>query len=352
MWKNKYVIGGAAIIVLMIANFFIHVWSDWGLITVKVKDAPIGQVIKSIEWQGWVTIYSNIDPQTKISMYVDHVTLPEAMETLALNAEAQWRLGFFVAPTASGVKEEIRSFKEGADRTDGTQIYSFPTPTDMFVGENTPVVDPRLQSWPGLPATPPPAPAPPPADANASDPNAPDPEAPPSSVQGYLRAFAERADIWIMAPSAWDPPVTAAPPASSSISSAVKSFVGRAHGSVAYALILRGREQRAPGGGGGRPRGGGGGFNMDLSAMEDRVQNVIGTLPPAARADAMTQFNQELQFQKEAAAAPPDQRRQMWRKHMMDRRLNNDNSWRLSPEKRAERMARVVSNRMTAQGKQ
>jgi hypothetical protein len=342
--NNKYVVAAALIAVLVIANFFVHIWSNWGLITVKVTDAPIGQVIKSIEWQGWVTIYSNIDPQTKISMYVDHVTLPEAMETLAVNAEAQWHLGFFAAPTASGVKEEIRSFQEGADRTDDSNVYSFPTPMDMFADEDTPVVDPRRQAWPGLPATPPPA-------SPTADGSAPDPEPAPSSVQGYLRAFAEHADVWIMAPSSWDPPVSAAPPASSSISSAVRSLVDRAHGSVSYALILRGREQRVAGQD--RPRGGGGGgFNLDLSSMEDRVQNEINTLPPAPRAAALAQLNQEIQFQKEVASAPPDQRRQMWRKHMIDRRMNNDNSWRRSPEQRAQRFARVVSNRMVAQGKQ
>lgn len=346
MMRNKYAIAGAVLAVLVIANFIVHVWSNWGLITVKVRDVPIGQVIKSVEWQGWVTIYSNIDPQTKISMYVDHVPLPEAMETLAANAEAQWRLGFFVAPTTSQVKEEIRSFKEGADRTDDTHIYSFPTPLNFISGDSTPVADPRLQSWPGLPAATAPV-----AAAAPTDGSAPATDGPPTSVQGYLRSFAERADVWIMAPAAWDPPVTAAPPPSSSISSAIQSFVGHSRGSVTSALILRGREQRVAGGGG-RPRGGGGGgFNTDMSAMEDRMQNEINTLPPAARAEAQTQLTSEIQFQKEVQLVPPDQRRTMFRQHMMDRRMDGDNSWRRSPEQRAKMMARIVSNRMTAQGK-
>jgi hypothetical protein len=332
MHRNKYVIAGAVLVVLVVANFIIHIWENWGLITVKVTNVPIGQVIKSIEWQGWVTIYSNIDPQTKISMYVDHVPLPDAMETLAVNAEAQWRLAFFVAPTPSQVKEEIRSFKEGGDRTDDTKIYSFMTPLNMIATDSTPVADPRGQAWPGMPAATPSAPA-------APDGNAPAPADPPTSVQGYLRSFAERADIWIMAPATWDPPVTSAPPPSSSIASAIDRFVSHSHGSVTSALILRGREQRTAGGGG-RPRGpGGGGFSTDLLGMEDRMRNAINGLPPG------------VQFQKEVQLAPPEQRRKMFMDHMINRRLDSDDNWRRSPEKRAQMYARVVSNRMTAQGK-
>jgi hypothetical protein len=346
MLRNKYVIGGATIVVLLIANFIIHIWSNWGLITVKVTDVPIGQVIKSIEWQGWTTIYTNIDPQTKISMFVDHVTLPEAMETLSVNAEGRWGLAFFVAPTSSQVKEEIRSFKEAADHTDDTKIYSFPTPLNMIAGESTPVADPRLQTWPGMPG--PTAPAP--DAAQPADGNAPPPDAPPTSMQGYLRSFAEQADIWIMAPATWDPPITTPPPASSSISSAISRFVDHSHGSVTYALVLRGREQRVAGEG--RPRGGGGGgFNMDMGAMEDRMRNAINGLPAAARPDAFAQLNQEVQFQKEVRLAPPAQQRQMRMKHRLDRMLESDNMWRRSPQKRAQMFARVVSNRMSAQGK-
>jgi hypothetical protein len=344
MHRNKYVIAGAVLVVLVVANFIIHIWENWGLITVKVTNVPIGQVIKSIEWQGWVTIYSNIDPQTKISMYVDHVPLPDAMETLAVNAEAQWRLAFFVAPTPSQVKEEIRSFKEGGDRTDDTKIYSFMTPLNMIATDSTPVADPRGQAWPGMPAATPSAPA-------APDGNAPAPADPPTSVQGYLRSFAERADIWIMAPATWDPPVTSAPPPSSSIASAIDRFVSHSHGSVTSALILRGREQRTAGGGG-RPRGpGGGGFSTDLLGMEDRMRNAINGLPPGVRADANAQLDQEVQFQKEVQLAPPEQRRKMFMDHMINRRLDSDDNWRRSPEKRAQMYARVVSNRMTAQGK-
>src|SRR5271155_3198343 len=68
---------------LILANIISYIYWNWGLITVKVTDAPLSKVIKSIEWQGWVTIYTNAPPDTKVTMYVDHVSLAEAMETLA-----------------------------------------------------------------------------------------------------------------------------------------------------------------------------------------------------------------------------------------------------------------------------
>jgi hypothetical protein len=349
MSPNKLKIGLAIIVALLVANFIVHIFWNWGLITVKVTNAPIGQVIKSIERQGWVTIYSNIDPQTKVSMYVDHVPLAEAMATLAVNADAQWHLGFFVAPNSSQVKEEIRTFTEGVENNDdGTRVYSFPTPLDMISDENTPEADPRGQVWPGL-KMPPPAP-PPPADSGATaDGNgapAPAPEDPPTTVQGYLRAFAQEADIWIMAPSTWDPVVAKAPPASSSISSAIRHFVSGAHGSVTQAIVLRGRPARVAGQD--RPRGGGG-FGMDMSMMEDRIDNAINGLPASLRPAMRQQLKQEVDFQKQAAAAPPEERRKMRREHMMANR--DDKGWRRSPEKRAQMMTRLVANRMTAQGK-
>src|SRR5476651_1029862 len=83
MLKNRYVKWGGIIFLLIFANVINYLYWNWGLITVKVTDAPLSKVISSIEWQGWVKIYTNIAPDTQVTMYVDHVPLAEAMETLA-----------------------------------------------------------------------------------------------------------------------------------------------------------------------------------------------------------------------------------------------------------------------------
>src|SRR5271170_5390779 len=72
---------------LVVANIAYYFYSEWGLVTVKVTDVPLSKVIHSIEWQGWVKIYTNLPLDTKVTMYVDHVPLAEAMETLAANVD-------------------------------------------------------------------------------------------------------------------------------------------------------------------------------------------------------------------------------------------------------------------------
>jgi len=72
---------------LIFANIAYYLYNNWGLVTVKVTGAPLSQVIRSIEWQGWVKIYTNLPLDTKVTMYADHVPLAEAMETLAANVD-------------------------------------------------------------------------------------------------------------------------------------------------------------------------------------------------------------------------------------------------------------------------
>jgi hypothetical protein len=393
MLQNRYVIGGGIIFVLIVANIISYIFSGWGLITIHVNNAPIAQVVKSIERQGWVTIYSDLDPGSTVTMDVIRVPLPEAMATLCANITrpdngeahppggvaadggagrppgggapggggpgegggrrngggfgggAQWKLGFFAAPTSAQVKDEIRNF-QSSNLGDEAKIFSYPTPLDMLAGDSDmpSVADPRLQAWPGYKAPPPPvAPV---ADNSGDGSPAPpaDPPAPPSTVQDYLNALAQESDIWIVAPASWEAHVAAAPSPSASIIRAVKSLVGSAHGSVQEAIILTSRR----GGGGGQRGGGFGGGDTGWAYTEDRIRNAIGGLPPEDRPAALNQLTAEVKFMHDVQAAPADQRRDMMRKHFMNRMGNND--FRRSPEKRAQRYARAVSNRQTATG--
>jgi len=384
---NRYTISGGVIVLLVLANIISYLVSGWGLITVKVQDVPLRQVIKSIEWQGWVTIYTNLDPDTKISMWCDHVPLAEAMDTLATNIGggpgggpggqngtppssgnqgnvaggngsgdggprgrgrgfgrgAQWGLAFFVAPTTADAKTEIRSFQAG-DTNDDAKVFHYPTPIQMLAGdEDFPAADPRLQAWPGVKASPP-APAPNPNAASADNAAPPAADIDPNSLQVYLKDFAQGADIWIMAPSAWNPNVAHPPAANSSIISAVKSLVGNARGAVIQAIVLR------------SGRGGGGmrGFAIDDDAgwsdMTDRLRNDINGLPEEARPQALSQLDVENQFRQQVIATPQDQRQQMIREHMVEKMANNMK--RMTPEKRAQRYQRMVAARIAAKGQQ
>jgi hypothetical protein len=383
---------------LIVANVGYYFYFNWGLVTVKVKDAPLKQVISSIEWQAWVKIYSNLPADTKVTMYADHVPLAEAMESLAANVDlppppddgtrpqrngggfvgngtnnaptpgqaspppggfgaggpnaggpgaggppgggrgggfgrrAEWNLAFFVGPTSADVKQEIAQFQAGDPDIDA-KVFTFNTQLQTIASDTVvSAPDPHSQSWPGYKPAPP---APP-------DPNAPAADAAPATptpiVQTYLQAFAQSANIWIMASNSWTPDVANPPAPDSSIIRAVKNFVGSSHGAVTQALVLRvGR---------GGPRGGTtNDFNDD--AWADRMRNAINGLPPDERPDALEQLNQETQFRKEVQALPPEQRRQRMFAHFAERMLYADRS-RVSPEKRAKMYQRMIAMRQAA----
>jgi hypothetical protein len=185
--------------------------------------------------------------------------------------------------------------------------------------------DPRLQSWPGYK----------PVDPSASPANPPANTSP--TVQTYLQAFAESANIWIMAPGSWTPEVSSSPPPNPSIIRAVENFVSGSRGAVTEALVLR------AGRGGARA-----GFAGNDNAWADRMRNAINGLPPDERLDALDQLNKEIQFRKDIQALPPDQRRQKFFQHMAGRMIYGERLSRLSPAKRALVYQRMIAMRTAA----
>jgi hypothetical protein len=380
---------------LVVANIAYYFYENWGLITVKVTDAPLAKVIQSIEWQGWVKIYTNLPLDTKVTMYCDHVPLAEAMETLAANVDvppptdddgtrprrnrpdgvagapnsnsppnggapggppggggrgggfgraAQWNLAFFAAPTSAQVKQEISEFQTSDPNTDA-KVYTYNTQLQLISSDDTSTApDPRSQAWPGVKPVDPSA-TPAVAQANSTAPGqdgtaATDPPVDtPPTVQTYFQSLAEAANIWIMAPGSWAPEVANPPPANSSIVSAVEKLVSNSRGVVTEALVLRtGR---------GGPRGGDASPGND-DAWADRMRNAINGLPPDERPDALDHLNQEIQFRKDIQALPPEQRRQKFMQHMMERMIYGQRLSRLSPVKRAQVYQRMLALRAAA----
>lgn len=404
---------------LVAANLGYYFYNNWGLVTVKVDNVPVSQVIRSIEWQGWVKIYSNLPPDSKVTMYVDHVPLAEAMETLAVNVDvppppdgddntrprrdrlagpdgqpstnaapipagqapstnappsppqvadgtqaganqggpggrggggfnrgAQWNLAFFAAPTEAGVKQEIREF-QSSDPNDDNKVYTFNTQMQLVSTESTTTAaDPWQQSWSGeIPVNKPPDPtatnsattnaAPAPPAAGQPDPNT------PPTVHTYFQALAQSANIWIMAPGSWTTPASV-PPKNSSIVSAVKNLVSSAHGYVTQAIVLRAGRGGAPGRGS---------FAGNDDAWADRMRNAINGLPPDERPEALDQLNQEIDFRKSLQTLPPEQRRDKFIAHSLERMLYGERLARMSPIKRAQAYQRLIANRTAAKAK-
>ena len=88
-----------------------------------------------------------------------------------------------------------------------------------------------------------------------------------------------------------------------------------------------------------------------MDAMADRMRNAIAGLPEDERPDALNQLDQEVKFYQNVQAAPPEQRFDMIRQHMMSKLANGNGMGRMSPEKRAARFARAVAAREAVRGK-
>ena len=385
---------------LVVANVAYYIYENWGLVTVKVKDEPLAEVIHSIEWQAWVKIYTNLPPDSKVTMYADHVPLAEAMETLAANVDvpppapgqddgtrprrdppgslsgngasthasgfggpnggagpaggppgapgfgrggggfgrrAEWNLAFFVGPTTTQVKQEIRQFEAGDPDIDA-KVYTYNSQIQMIADDTvTATPDPHAQAWPGVRPAPAPDPSATAANAASGGDAQPDPPAnTPPTVQTYFADFAQAANIWIMATGSWTPEVARPPVADDSIVRAVKDFVSSEHGVVTEALVLRA--------GRGGPRGD---ALANDDAWADRTRNAINGLPADQRPAALDHLTQEVAFRKSLQSLPPDERRQKMFQHFAERMLYADRS-RLSPEKRAKIYQRMITMRQAA----
>jgi hypothetical protein len=246
------------------------------------------------------------------------------------------------------VKQEIVNFETGST-DDDNKVYTYGSQLAFIGGDNISTApDPGSQAWPGY-QPPAPAPAPSAAPTGTTTPSAaataPDPETPTApatpTVQTYLQAFAQAANIWIMAPDSWTPNLSGPPPPDASIIHAVENFVGSLHGAVTEAIILR------AGRGGAR-----GGVAANDDSWADRMRNAINGLPPDERPDALDALNHEIDFRKSLQTVPPEKRRQMMAQHFMERMLYGERLSRLSPEKRAQIYHRMIALRAAAKTQQ
>jgi len=405
MFGNRWI---QLLVALVVANIGYYLYNNWGLVTVKVTDAPLSKVISSIEWQSWTKIYTNLSPDTKVTLYVDHVPLAEAMETLAANVDvppppsdgsdistpnrpdrpgglfggaggpnggtpggtgsaagpdgpgglggrggglggrAQWNYAFFVGPTSTQVKQEILAF-QSSDPNDDNKVFAYGTQTQLLASDTvSDIPDPRAQAWPG----------PKPADPTA-----------PSTLANTPASVATTSQPGTSPSDPPAPPLTAVQKCLQDFAAAANIWI-MAPGSWSPDVvnppppnpsIIRAVENfvssthgvvteaiilRA-GRGGSRAGSSGGGFAGNDDAWADRMMNVINGLPVDQRADAKEQIQNEIDFRKKMHDLPPDQRRQMMMQHFAERMLYSDRS-RLSPEKRAKGYQRMVAMKAAA----
>ena len=411
MWDNKWL---RVLLALIVANIAYYLYLNWGLVTVKVTDAPLGKVINSIEWQTWggPKIYTNLPLDTKVTMYVDHVPLAEALETLAVNVDvpppadgddngrprrdrppgadgppggppgnAPVALGGAVgqppagAPPGGGPRGPggRGGFARGAqwnlaffvgptdaqvnqeirefqadDPNTDTKIYSYGAQLELISTDST-TTAPDPRLQSWPGMKPPPDPATAPAAADSASTNAA-----PSQPGGNSPAAASDG------PPTVHTYLQALAEAANIWIMAPDSWAPAASAPSPSASIISAIKNLVSSSHGvvkeafvirvGRGGQRGGPPNDD--AWADRMQNAINGLPPDERPDALAQLNKEVQFRKEVQALPPEQRRQKMFQHFAERMIYGERLARLSPEKRALVYQRMIAMRTAAKAQQ
>ena len=390
---------------LVVANVAYYLYANWGLVTVKVKDAPLSQVLHSIEWQAWVKIYSNLPADTKVTMYADHVPLAEAMETLAANVElpappqgmddgtgpnrpgGQGGPGGFAnnggastnapgmagngGPGAGGPPGGPggggRGGGGGFGRRAEWNLAFFVGPTSADVKQEIaqfeagdPDIDAKVYTYntqlqtisdDAVTAAPDPhaqswpgvrPPSPPDPSATAGASNGgPQADSPANTPPTVQTYFADFAQ----AANIWIMATGTWAPEVANPPAPDSSIIRAVKNFVAssHGVVTEALVLRA-GRGGPRADNAGGG-NDD--AWIDRMRNAINGLPPDQRPDALDQLNHEIDFRKSLQGLPPDERRQKMFAHFAERMLYADRS-RLSPERRAKMYQRMITMREAA----
>lgn len=339
--RNQWVL---CILLLVLTGEVGHYfWSRWGLITVHSKGLPLSQVIRSIEKQGHVTIRTNLDLTKPVSMYVDQVPLAEALESLAVNTEARWRLAYYVAPDKGAIATAEATFSAG-QKNEGWQTHFVPLPP---IGDEPEVLpDPRKDTWAVKPVS-------------------------EGTLQAYLKEAAKNVSAIFFVPDGFNPPVKS-PPSSGAISSSLPKLVSAAKGKYEEVFLLQGqnrtadrgdRPDRADRGDDGEPRfagnfGGGdrgrGGF--DRSAMEERIQNEINKLPPAERLAAQQEHDSRKKFFDSLKDMSPDERNAAIQQMMSDPSMqakmddaNNNRDARRTPQARIARAGGYLARKAASQ---
>ncbi len=349
MNRQKNIIGATILVVL--ASIVYWVWSNWGLITVDVKDKPLSEVIRSIEKQGGIVLKTNMDGAKPVSMRVIKVPLTEALETLAGVTDSRWRLGYFFGPDSGTVKGAVEAIATGK-RPEGWKNFDVPLFARPGSLDDQPVpLDPRRDAW------------------TVKEPQE-------KTLQGFLEAAAMGVSASFACPEQFNPSVTKAP-SSGAIRKSAPQLAKTAGAKVEEVFMLMGRPQGAertadaggdedfappgpprgrggPGGGpgGGRPDGGRG---VTPTQMRERVLAEIAKLPASEQAAARAEFEERETLFTSLRDLPEADRRAkmeefMSRPEVQDRMADRQTlgGERKSPAQRIARYQKYVATKQAA----
>ncbi len=309
-----------AIVLLVIGNVAWYVMADWGRITLHVHAVPLRKVVASFESQGHIRLRTDLDPETPVTLDLDHAPIGLALETLSTVTESRWRLCYLVGPSRRDFLAMLDHWQAG-HRDDGWRWISHPAPPLADDPDDGPA-DPRGDSVTLQPT-------------DGTD------------VQGLLDKIAFLSDATVVVSQPWNPSVGAVS-FEAEVHRAVAKVAGAGHGSNYEVFLLSAHHLRTADQG---PMDDGGGrFNFeDADAM---LQRRIQSLPADKRAAAKDRLDKERSFRQSLAGLTPEQRRARWlarmsdpvmQEMMMARQEQRDNQ--MTPDQRQSRAQRYVSNK-------
>ena len=314
--------------------------AGWGLVTIHVKDVPLRDVISSIERQGHLHLESSVDPLRPTTMDVDHVTPVEAIDLLAVRADASWRSVVIAGPSKHSLDEAMTTLRGGVN-PEGWTVSYYPSFSQGMSGDI--VIDPRQLEWKA--------------------------EGPELDLAKLLDEAAQKSGVMTMIPRGWTPVVPRLPKAATA-GKALQNLIASVRGQETslYCLVEQ-RSQSVPpdssgdegsSGWSGR-RGGGmpaGGDRQRIKPewVEQRALARIKKLPPDMQADAQKMHDeiksmfagfqglsdQERRDKMSALMANPAVQEQM-----DNNRLMRDS--KMSAEQRINRSVRYLNRKASAQ---
>jgi hypothetical protein len=119
--------------------------SEWGLVTLNYSNAPLSNVIKSIERQGRVEIRTNADQATPVTIRLNRAPVFEAIDTLGARIDADARLAYLGAPSQKQIADVLAAFSADSN-PGGWRVFSPGFSGGMIVGDLA-SLDPRVIEW-------------------------------------------------------------------------------------------------------------------------------------------------------------------------------------------------------------
>jgi len=331
VYSKKIILTSLAGIVLLVYFF----WPS-NLITLNFKNAPLSEVIKSIEHQGHTSIFTNIAPDTRVTIQMKRVPLMEALETLSVRIDGNLQTVAAVAPTSTTAAKVFEDLKTGK-HPDGWAVSWYPI---MDLGFNATPYDPRFIS----------------IRLESSEKN---------DLQTVLKQIAQKSGLMTAVPKDWKKPIPKLPEKSDNALAILKQITRSSGSQMQVAFLIVGWNENQSGRGDeDRP------WQQNSSQNSSRHNNMadrnpewfaqraeaaIAQLPREDRAAAKAEFDKMKKIWDEVRAVPSDQRREKMaeifarpyvQEIMAAREAARDA--RRTPEQREQRMKNYVERKKQA----